>query len=188
MTAVSGASIADLSLVTQALLLGALLLCLAVFIFWKLELLKHKKDLFAGFVMGLLIVAGWFSTGWLAFDEFEPVNLVSLTFVAPIGESIQYAMIATGMKLSFGVSSVLGVLLGSFLVACLSKRLHLQGFSSPKEMLRYIAGGVCMGAGGALALGCSIGQGLTGLSTLALSSVIAMAGILCGARLGLRHS
>jgi uncharacterized membrane protein YedE/YeeE len=188
MTAVPGASIADLPLVMQAWLLGALLLCLAIFSFWKLHLLRHKKDLFAGFVMGLLIVAGWFSTGWLAFDEFEPVNLVSLTFVAPIGETIQYAMIATGMKLSFGVSSVLGVLSGSFLVACLSKRLHLQGFSSPKEMLRYITGGVLMGGGGALALGCSVGQGLTGLSTLALSSVIAMAGILCGARLGMRHA
>ena len=187
MTTMPGASIADLPLVMQAWLLGALLLSLAIFSFWKLHLLRHKKDLFAGFVMGLLIVAGWFSTGWLAFDEFEPVNLVSLTFVAPIGETIQYAMIATGMKLSFGVSSVLGVLLGSFLLACLSKRLHLQGFSSPREMLRYIAGGVLMGVGGALALGCSIGQGLTGLSTLALSSVIAMAGILCGARLGLRH-
>jgi hypothetical protein len=123
----------------------------------------------------------------LAFDEFEPINLVSLTFVAPIGETIQYAMIATGMKLGFAVSSVLGVLLGSFLVACLSKRFHLQGFSSPKEMLRYVGGGVSMGVGGALALGCSIGQGLTGLSTLALSSLIAMAGILFGARLGLRH-
>lgn len=184
MTAVPGGSIADLPVAFQGWLLGAGLLCLLVFSFWKLNLLRHKKDLFAGFMVGGLIVAGWFSTGWLAFDEFEPVNLVSLTFIAPIGETIQYAMIATGMKLSFGVTAVLGVLLGSFLLALLRKGLHLQGFSSPREMLRYIAGGVSMGVGGSLALGCSIGQGLTGLSTLALSSVVAAAGILIGARLG----
>lgn len=188
MTMIGSGSIANLPLQAQAWLISAVLLCLVVFGFWKLNLLRHKKDLFAGFVVGLLIVAGWFSTGWLAFDEFEPVNLVSLTFVAPVGETIQYAMIATGMKLSFGVSTVLGVLIGSFLVAWLSKSLHLQGFSSAREMLRYIAGGMAMGVGGALALGCSIGQGLTGLSTLALSSVIAMAGILVGARLGYRRS
>ncbi len=188
MTVVSGGSIADIPVAFQSWLLGALLLCLLVFSFWKLNLLRHKKDLFAGFTVGLLIVAGWFSTGWLAFDEFEPVNLVSLTFIAPIGETIQYAMIATGMKLSFGVTAVLGVLLGSFLLAWLRKGLHLQGFSSPKEMLRYIAGGVSMGVGGSLALGCSIGQGLTGLSTLALSSVVAAAGILIGARLGFHQT
>lgn len=187
MTAVSSGSIASLPVAVQSWLLGAILLCLFVFSFWKLNLLRHKKDLFAGFIMGALIVAGWFSTGWLAFDEFEPVNLVSLTFIAPIGETIQYGMIATGMKLSFGITSVLGVLLGSFIVAWLRKGLHLQGFSSAKEMLRYIAGGVAMGVGGALAMGCSIGQGLTGLSTLAFSSVIAMAGILLGARLGFHH-
>ena len=187
-TAVSGGSIADLPVIAQGWVVSLLLLGLFAFSFWKLNLLRHKRDLFAGFVMGLLIVAGWFSTGWLAFDEFEPVNLVSLTFVAPIGETIQYAMIATGMKLSFGVSAVLGVLLGSFLIAWLRKGLHLQGFSSPSEMLRYIAGGVSMGVGGSLALGCSIGQGLTGLSTLALSSVVAVAGILLGARLGFHRS
>lgn len=188
MTVVSGSSIADLPVVVQALVVSLILLCLFVFSFWKLNLFKHKKDLFAGFMVGLLIVAGWFSTGWLAFDEFEPVNLASLTFIAPIGETIQYAMIATGAKLSFGVTAVLGVLLGSFLMALLRKGLHLQGFSSPKEMLRYIAGGIAMGVGGSLALGCSIGQGLTGLSTLALSSVVAVAGILVGARLGVHHN
>jgi hypothetical protein len=188
MTTVSGGSIADLPVVAQGWVVSLVLLCLLVFSFWKLNLFKHKKDLFAGFMVGLLIVAGWFSTGWLAFDEFEPVNLVSLTFIAPIGETIQYAMIATGAKLSFGVTSVLGVLLGSFLMAWLRKGLHLQGFSSPKEMLRYIAGGIAMGVGGSLALGCSIGQGLTGLSTLALSSVVAAAGILVGARLGFHRN
>lgn len=184
MTAVSGASVANLPVVAQGWVVGLVLLGLFVLSFWKLNLFKHKKDLLAGFVVGALIVAGWFSTGWLAFDEFEPVNLVSLTFIAPIGETIQYAMIATGTKLSFGVSAVLGVFLGSFLMALVRKGFHLQGFSAPREMLRYMAGGVAMGVGGALAMGCSVGQGLTGLSTLALSSVAAAAGILVGARLG----
>jgi len=188
MTAVSGGSIADLPVAAQGWLVSLILVVLLVFSFWKLNLLRHKKDLFAGFMVGLLIVAGWFSTGWLAFDEFEPVSLVSLTFIAPIGETIQYAMIATGMKLSFGVAAVLGVLLGSFVLAWLRKGFHLQGFSSPKEMLRYIGGGISMGVGGSLALGCSIGQGLTGLSTLALGSVVAVAGILLGARLGFHRS
>ena len=66
MTAVSGGSIADIPVAFQSWLLGALLLCLLVFSFWKLNLLRHKKDLFAGFTVGLLIVAGWFSTGWMA--------------------------------------------------------------------------------------------------------------------------
>lgn len=188
LTTVAGGSIVDLPgrapwVVTILLLTGLL-----VFSFWKFNLFRHKKDLFAGLIVGALIVAGWFSTGWLAFDEFEPVNLVSLTFIAPVGETIQYAMIATGMKLTFGITVVLGVLCGSFLMAWLRSGLHLQGFSSAPEMLRYIAGGVAMGIGGSLALGCSIGQGLTGLSTLALSSFVAVVGILVGARLGYRPS
>jgi len=180
-------SATDLPQIFQWTLVLVLVCLLLIFSFWKLNILRHKKDLFAGVVVGVLIVAGWASTGWLAFDEFEPVNLVSLTFIAPIGETIQYAMIATGMKLSFGVSVVLGVVAGSFLTAWLRRGFHLQGFSSAPEMLRYIAGGVSMGVGGSLALGCSIGQGLTGMSTLAFSSALALAGILLGARLGFRR-
>ncbi|MDO9026123.1 YeeE/YedE family protein [Zwartia sp.] len=186
LTTVAGGSIIDLPGRTPWVVTILMLTVLLVFSFWKFNLLRHKKDLFAGLIVGLLIVGGWFSTGWLAFDEFEPVNLVSLTFIAPIGETIQYAMIATGMKLGFGVTVVLGVLCGSFCMAWLRGSFHLQGFSSAPEMLRYIAGGVSMGVGGSLALGCSIGQGLTGLSTLALSSAVAVAGILVGARLGYR--
>lgn len=188
LTVMASPSFSSLPDVGQGLLMTTVLSGLLVFSFWKLNILRHKKDLFAGVMVGLLVVAGWFSTGWLAFDEFEPVNLVSLTFIAPIGETIQYAMIASGMKLSFGVSVVLGVLLGSFAMAGFRGGFHLQSFSTAPEMLRYIAGGVSMGVGGALALGCSIGQGLTGLSTLAFSSVLAAAGILLGARLGFRRS
>jgi uncharacterized membrane protein YedE/YeeE len=147
---------------------------------------RSPLDLAAGIVVGLLVVAGWLATGWLGHDEFEPVPPASLTFVAPVGESIQYLMIATGVKLRFGVAVVAGVIIGSLAMALLRGRFALEGFQSPRDMLRYMAGGALMGAGGALGMGCSIGQGLTGLSTLAGASLLAAAGILAGARLALR--
>lgn len=141
------------------------------------------RDLMGGAVVGLLIVAGWLATGWLGNDDFEPMPVTSLTFIAPIGDTIQYAMIATGMSIRFGVAVVFGVLTGSFLTTIVRGRYQPQGFESPGQMTRYIVGGALMGSGGALALGCSIGQGLTGLSTLAYSSMVAALAIVIGARL-----
>ncbi len=142
--------------------------------------------LLGGAAIGLLIVAGWYLTGHLAVDDFEPVPVESLTFVAPIGESLLYVMLASGMTAEFGVFTVAGVLLGGSAAALLSGRFALQGFDSPRGMLRQISGGVLMGVGGVLALGCSIGQGLTGFSTLAVPSLIAAGGIVLGALAGLR--
>lgn len=144
---------------------------------------QRATDLAGGLVIGLLIVAGWFVTGWLGNDDFEPLPVISLTFVAPVGDVIQYAMLATGMSLRFGIAVVAGVVLGALLLSALRRQYRLQGFETPRQMLRYIAGGALMGAGGALALGCSIGQGLTGLSTLSFSSMISAVAILVGARL-----
>ena len=140
-------------------------------------------DLTGGLIIGLLVVAGWFVTGWLGNDDFEPLPVISLTFVAPVGDVIQYAMLATGMSLRFGIAVVVGVVIGSLLLAMLRREYRLQGFEAPHQMLRYIVGGALMGAGGALALGCSIGQGLTGLSTLSFSSMVSAFAILAGARL-----
>ncbi|MGB6102833.1 MAG: YeeE/YedE family protein [Pusillimonas sp.] len=148
---------------------------------------RRVRDLTGGAIIGLLVVAGWLSTGWLGADDFEPTPLASLSFVAPIGDTIQYAMIATGMSLRFGIMVVLGVLAGSFLAALLRGQFRAEGFESPGQMSRYIAGGALMGVGGALALGCSIGQGLTGLSTLAYSSMLSASAIVIGARLAWRR-
>jgi uncharacterized membrane protein YedE/YeeE len=177
----------DLSSLTNQIALGLLLSALSWFVFYRGMILRNAKDFFGGVCVGLLVVAGWFATGWLAADEFEPTPLVSLTFIAPIGETIQYTMIATGMRLSFPVALILGVLLGSFSVAAMRGTLRLQGFSTAHEMRRYVLGGVLMGVGGALGLGCSIGQGLTGMSTLAFSSMIAITCILLGAGLAARR-
>src|SRR5690554_7096452 len=108
------------------------------------------RDLMGGAVVGLLIVAGWLATGWLGNDDFEPMPVTSLTFIAPIGDTIQYAMIATGMSIRFGVAVVFGVLAGSFLAAIVRGRYQPQGFETHGQMARYIAGGVLMGSGGVL--------------------------------------
>ena len=95
-------------------------------------------------------------------------------------------MLSTGLTLNFGIAMVAGVFAGSLLTALATRRFHWEGYSSPRHMLRSIGGAALMGAGGAMALGCSIGQGLTGLSTLALASFVAVAGILLGTAAGLR--
>lgn len=161
---------------------------LALFAFRRRESGKRTLDLAGGAIVGLLVTAGWLVTGWLGADDFEPLPVASLTFVAPIGDTIQYSMIATGMSLRFGVTVVLGTLAGSFLAAVLRRQCCVEGFESPRQTPRYIAGGILMGIGGALAFGCSIGQGLTGLSTLAYSSMISTLGIVAGARLAWMRS
>ena len=162
------------------------LLAVALLAFALPGLRRAPVTLLAGAAIGALVVGGWYLTGHLGADDFEPMPVESLTFVAPIGESLLYLMLASGMSAGFGVQVVAGVLLGAFAAALLRGRFSLQGFDSPGLMLRQLVGGVLMGAGGATALGCSIGQGLTGLSTLALPSLVAMAGILAGAHVGLR--
>lgn len=139
-----------------------------------------------GVVMGLLVAAGWFVTGHLGRDDFDPVNVASLTFIAPVGGAIQYVMLSTGVSLGFGVTVVAGVFAGALAAALASRSWVLEGFPSAPRMARYMAGGALMGVGGALALGCSIGQGLSGMSTLAVGSFVALTGILAGAALALR--
>jgi hypothetical protein len=140
----------------------------------------------AGVIVGLLIAAGWFATGYLGADDFNPAPVTSLTFVAPIADTLQYMMLSTGLALNFGIVTVIGVFTGSLVTALATQRFHWEGYTSPQHMLRSVGGAVLMGAGGAMALGCSVGQGLTGLSTLALASFVAVAGILLGTAAGLR--
>jgi uncharacterized membrane protein YedE/YeeE len=140
----------------------------------------------AGIAVGLLVAAGWFATGYLGADDFNPTPVTSLTFVAPIADTLQYVMLSTGLTLNFGIATVVGVFAGSLVTALATGRFHLEGYQSPRHMLRSAGGAALMGAGGAMAYGCSIGQGLTGLSTLALASFVAVAGILVGSAAGLR--
>ena len=159
---------------------------LAVFAFAHAPFRRASGQVAAGIAVGLLVAAGWFATGYLGADEFNPAAVTSLTFIAPVVDAVQYVMLSTGLTLNFGIAMVFGVFGGSLLTALVTRRFRLEGYTSPQHMLRSIIGAALMGSGGAMALGCSIGQGLTGISTLALSSFVAVAGILLGTAAGLR--
>ncbi|EME70032.1 transporter component [Paramagnetospirillum caucaseum] len=137
-------------------------------------------------VIGLCIPAGWAVTGILGADEFDPVALASFSFIAPMGDGLIYLMTYTGSTINFGIAAVGGVIAGSFLAARLSGSFAVEGFADADDMLRHLAGGALMGTGGVLAMGCTIGQGLSGLSTLSLTSFLALAAIILGGILGLR--
>src|SRR5207237_971854 len=159
---------------------------LIIFAFANVPFRKSPGQIIAGVVIGLLVAAGWFASGYLGADDFNPTPVVSLTFIAPIADSLQYTMLSTGSTLNFGIATVGGVFAGSLITALATGRFHLEGYQSPRHMLRSAGGAALMGVGGVMAFGCSIGQGLTGLSTLALASFVAVAGIMVGSAAGLR--
>jgi uncharacterized membrane protein YedE/YeeE len=167
--------------VTAAVGGGLILYALASRDFWR-----SFDNLLAGVVIGLVVPAGWYVTGVVGFDDFEPVRLESYTFIAPTAESLQYLMTYTGSTISFGIAAVFGVILGSFLYVILTGKFRLEYFVGRDDMLRHILGGILMGFGGVLALGCTVGQGITGMSTLALGSLMALVSIIFGSALTMK--
>ncbi len=161
---------------------GALL----IYVFKSAEFRTSSRDMAAGLIIGAMIPAGWYITGVMGFDDFEPTALFSFTFVSPTADSLQYLMTFTGATINFGIATVGGVILGSFLVAKMDGSFQIESFTDKSDMIRHLIGAAMMGIGGILALGCTIGQGLTGMSTLALGSVVALLSILFGAVWGLR--
>ncbi|MDA9434207.1 YeeE/YedE family protein [Bradyrhizobium sp. CCBAU 51627] len=171
---------------SRVLAAAVIVLALILFAFAQPGFRRSPGQIAAGVVVGLLVAGGWYVTGYLGADDFNPVPVTSLTFIAPIADSLQYAMLSTGLTLNFGIATVGGVFAGSLATAVATGRFQLEGYSSPRHMLRSAGGAALMGIGGVMAFGCSIGQGLTGMSTLAVGSFIAVAGILLGTTAGLR--
>ncbi len=165
-----------------AILAGGIL----VFCFKDAEFRQSRADVFSGFAVGLLVTAGWAISGILGFDDFEPLPLTSFTFVAPTAESLQYLMTFTGSTINFGIAAVAGVAAGSFLAAKSSGHFQVEAFTDASDLKRHLLGAFMMGVGGVLAMGCTVGQGITGLSTMSLGSLIALASILFGAVWGLK--
>jgi uncharacterized membrane protein YedE/YeeE len=159
---------------------------LVVYAFAARSFRRSFDNILAGIVIGLIIPAGWYITGVIGLDDFDPVRFESYTFIAPTGESLMYLLTFTGSTINFGVAAVFGVILGSFLYVTLTGKFRVETFTNREDMIRHIFGGISMGFGGVLALGCTIGQGVTGMSTLALGSLLSLISIVFGSALAMK--
>lgn len=171
---------ATLRWIISIALAGALLfLCFA-----SKSFRASPRNIVGGLSIGLLIAAGWYFTGVIAQDEFNPVPPASLTFVAPVGDAVEYLMIFTGTNANFGIAVVGGVIVGAFVTSVIRGKFEIEGFKDPNDFFRQIIGAMMMGVGGVFAMGCTIGQGLTGMSTLSLGSALAAISIFVGGFIG----
>ena len=172
-----------------ARLVAALVLAggIAIFAFADKGFRTSPIHIVAGVGIGLCVVAGWVLTA-LAFDEFaDNPSVASLSYVRPAGDSIDYLMRFTAYEApNFAVVTTLGALLGAFLMSLFLRKFHIATFSDGGDTLRNLGGAVLMGIGGVTALGCTVGQAVTGASTLALGSFITFAAIVVGGFIGMK--
>jgi uncharacterized membrane protein YedE/YeeE len=154
-----------------------------------------------GVIIGAVIVAGWYVTGHLGHLTEDPRTLEetfiatnsgrpeSYSFVAPVAYTLELLLLWSDQSriVTFGIAGVLGMAAGSAAMALATRRFRWEGFASIEDLVNHIVGGVLMGFGGVTALGCTIGQGLTGISTLAIGSFIALAAIVGGCIAALKY-
>ena len=131
-------------------------------------------------VIGLLVPLGWVGTGYVLFDDFDPIVMESLSFTAPTTETLFYGIASSAIPAGFGTGLVGGVLLGALAAALLTGSFKWQSFDSPRQTGRYLAGAALMGMGGVLAGGCTVGAGLAGIPTLGFAALLALASIAVG--------
>lgn len=163
-----------------------------VFVFGSVDFRGSLDNVLGGAVMGLAIIAGWYITGgsigaaWKEFAELATevpirVQTQSFTFVSPMGDAARYLLDPAKLWLvSFGVMALAGVILGSSLHAIFSKSFRIEWFASWKDFGNHAVGGALMGIGGVLSMGCTIGQAITGVSTLAIGSILTFLAIVIG--------
>ncbi len=152
-------------------------------------------NLLGGFAIGAIVVGGWYVSGHLGYLAEDPdtlqeaflvtnsARMESLTFVAPQAYTLELLLLWSdaSRKLSFGIAMALGVVAGSAAWALLTRQFRWEGFRDVADLVRHLLGAALMGFGGVTAMGCTIGQGVTGVSTLALGSLITLLAIIGGA-------
>ncbi|SNX71078.1 hypothetical protein SAMN05878503_10831 [Cereibacter ovatus] len=167
----------------------ALALAAAAFA-WALShgpLRRDRRLLGWGVAAGLAVVWALAGTSWLAGTSLGAVTVEGPSYTAPIGRTLIFLMTSTAGGITFSVGSVAGVMLGAMGGSLIRGLFRWEACEDPRELGRQVSGAALMGVGGVVAMGCSIGQGITGFATLAWSGPVTLAAILVGALIGLRH-
>src|SRR5204862_7972812 len=161
----------------------------------------HLSYTLGGVVTGLVVVGGWYVSGHIghlaedpntlqeAFVATNSGRMESFSFVSPMAYTLDYLMLWTDKSkiITYGIASAAGVIAGSAAYALATRSFRWEGFSDAEDTASHIIGGLLMGFGGITALGCTIGQGITGFSTLALGSIITFVCIVAGSAATMRY-
>jgi uncharacterized membrane protein YedE/YeeE len=172
---------------------GVLGVALLGFAFSSRDFRGNWDHIVGGAVIGVAVLVGWYVTGgtmgaaWKEFADFADVKPLrveaqSFTFMSPMGDLARYLMSPADTSLiNFGIMALAGVIVGSFLYAVISRNFRIEWFVNRGDFINHAIGAVLMGIGGVLSMGCTIGQAITGVSTLALGSVLTLISIVAGA-------
>jgi len=179
----------------QPWIAAAVALALAFFVLKDRGFRADYERMLASVIIGLVIVGGWYVTGHLGFIAEDPETLQeawlgtrtarpeSFTFIGPSANTLELLQFwgDRSVRMTFGVAVVLGTLAGAFAYAIAKRRFRWESFASAADTRNHVIGGLLMGFGGVTAMGCTIGQGVTGLSTMALGSIVAFFSMVAGA-------
>jgi hypothetical protein len=191
-----------------------LALALCIYIFKSAEFRASFDNILGGLVVGLVVLMAWYVSSNLSIDvdeepytlssyyeEWEmladsdegkpasarPLATQSFTFINPVGQTLGYIKSGFDSRLlTFGILSVVGVILGSLFWALVSKGFRIEWFASVRDFFMHFIGAILMGLGGTIALGCTVGQAITGISTLAFGSMLVFIAILFGSALTMK--
>jgi hypothetical protein len=171
----------------RALTAVAVVVGLLAWIFADKNYRREYGYIATGLVIGCAIAAGWLITHTAAQTSFEPVQLEAASFVVPVGDTIVQLIALTGTLPDYGVGLAGGIVLGAAMVARNRRDVRWEACDDARELGRHLLGAFLMGTGGVFALGCTIGQGVSAASVLAISAPVVMLSIAVGARLGLAY-
>ena len=184
----------------QMIVAGAITLALVIFVFMSKEFRHEIDNSIAGISIGLIVIAAWYVTGHIGYAENpETMEMVfmgasntafaeSMSFVAPSAFTLEYLGYWTDSSrvVTFGIASAFGVVLGSFIYSKFTNGFRWEYFTSAKDMGYHIIGAIMMGFGGVTAMGCTVGQGISGISTLSLGSLLALLSIIAGSAITMK--
>ena len=171
---------------------GLAAFALFFWVFKSRDFRDNFDHVLGGAVIGLAVLAGWYLTGgppgqaWkehaeMAIEIPSRVQTQSFTFISPMGDGLRYLMQPAKFSLvNFGIVALAGVILGSLLYAALSRQFRFERFLTLRDFGNHVLGGALMGTGGVLAMGCTIGQAVTGVSTLAIGSILTFFALVIG--------